>query len=280
MTPTEHRAWLKFSNIPGRRILLTGFVTSCVAAAYALSKSGFMGGNLSSSSRKMASSSRKTNPGTYVTNPTANHTGTVIFLHGLGDTGAGWSEAFREIREPHIKYICPTAVPMPVTLNGGMRMPSWFDIHSLQIGGREDTEGIKRAVKELIYELISDEEKNGIPSNRIVVGGFSQGGALALYSSLTLEKPLAGVMSLSGWLPLAMEFPAIAHSINKDIPVLLCHGDSDPLVAPLVGQMTKEKLSAFVPNVTMKVYPGMGHSSSSQEMMDVKAFISKCLPNK
>uniref|UniRef100_A0A3Q2YH48 Acyl-protein thioesterase 1 n=1 Tax=Hippocampus comes TaxID=109280 RepID=A0A3Q2YH48_HIPCM len=100
-------------------------------------------------------------------------TAAVIFLHGLGDTGHGWAEAFGGIRIPHVKYICPHAPTMPVTLNMRMSMPSWFDIYSLSPNAEEDESGIKRASDNL-KTMIDQEVKNGIPSHRIILGGFSQ----------------------------------------------------------------------------------------------------------
>ncbi|XP_062345024.1 acyl-protein thioesterase 1 isoform X6 [Cinclus cinclus] len=173
-------------------------------------------------------------------------TAAVIFLHGLGDTGHGWSEALAGIKSPHVKYICPHAPVMPVSLNMNMSMPSWFDIIGLSPDSQEDEAGIKQAA-ENVKALIDQEVKNGIPSNRIILGGFSQG-------------PSSGV--------------------NKDIAVLQCHGDCDPLVPIMFGSLTVEKLKTMInpANVTFKTYSGMMHSSSLEEMMDVKQFIDKHLP--
>ncbi|KAL2766709.1 acyl-protein thioesterase 1 isoform 4 [Daubentonia madagascariensis] len=170
-------------------------------------------------------------------------TAAVIFLHGLGDTGP----------------------VMPVTLNMNMAMPSWFDIIGLSPDSQEDEPGIKHAA-ESIKALIDQEVKNGIPSNRIILGGFSQGGALSLYIALTTQQKLAGVTALSCWLPLRASFQ--------------CHGDCDPLVPMMFGSLTVEKLKTLVnpANVTFKTYEGMMHSSCHQEMMDVKQFIDKLLP--
>lgn len=207
---------------------------------------------------------------------TAKHTASLIFLHGLGDTGLGWSAGFEEIRAPHVKYICPNAPVNPVTLNGGFRMPSWFDIRSLSFSGSEDEEGIKTAA-ERIKSIIDDEIKSGIPSDRIVLGGFSQGGALALYTALTMEKPLAGILALSSWLPLHKTFPEVLKE-NKDIPILQCHGTADPIVAYAFGQMTNEVLHKLCSKHEFKSYSGLPHSSSPQEMKDVREWISKVLP--
>nr|XP_021528582.1 acyl-protein thioesterase 1 [Aotus nancymaae] len=159
-------------------------------------------------------------------------TAAVIFLHGLGDTGHGWAEAFAGIRSSHIKYICPHAPVMPVTLNMNMAMPSC---------------PLKIFSQSPLKALIDQEVKNGIPSNRIILGGFSQG-------------PISGA--------------------NRDISILQCHGDCDPLVPLMFGSLTVEKLKTLVnpANVTFKTYEGMMHSSCQQEMMDVKQFIDKVLP--
>uniref|UniRef100_A0A2K6UZ25 Acyl-protein thioesterase 1 n=1 Tax=Saimiri boliviensis boliviensis TaxID=39432 RepID=A0A2K6UZ25_SAIBB len=196
----------------------------------------------------------------------------MIFLHGLGDTGHGWSEDFAGIRSPHIKYICPHApfilnININITLNMNMIMPSWFDIIGLSPDSQEDEPGIKQA--------------NGIPSKRIILGGFSQGGALSLYTALIMQQKLAGVTALSCWLPLRASFPQGPISgTNRDIYILQCHGDCDPLVPLMFGSLTVEKLKTLVnpANVTFKTYEGMMHSSCQQEMMDVKQFIEKVLP--
>ncbi|XP_052031964.1 acyl-protein thioesterase 1 [Apodemus sylvaticus] len=207
-------------------------------------------------------------------------TAAVIFLHGLGDTGHGWAEAFAGIKSSHIKYICPHAPIMPVTLNMNMAMPSWFDIIGLSPDSQEDEYGIKQAA-ETVKALIDQEVKNGIPSNRIILGGFSQGGALSLYTALTTQQRLAGVTALSCWLPLRASFSqGPISSVNRDISVLQCHGDCDPLVPLMFGSLTVERLKALVnpANVTFKIYEGMMHNSCQQEMMDVKHFIDKLLP--
>ncbi|XP_056679899.1 acyl-protein thioesterase 1 isoform X2 [Monodelphis domestica] len=185
-------------------------------------------------------------------------TAAVIFLHGLGDTGP----------------------VMPVTLNMKMAMPSWFDIIGLSPDSQEDEQGIKQAA-ENIKALIEQEVKNGIPSHRIILGGFSQGGALSLYTALTTQQKLAGVIALSCWLPLRSSFPqGPIGGVNKDISILQCHGDSDPLVPHMFGSLTVEKLKTLVNpcNVSFSTYDGMMHGSCNQEMLDVKNFIDKILP--
>uniref|UniRef100_G3MWX2 Acyl-protein thioesterase 1 n=1 Tax=Bos taurus TaxID=9913 RepID=G3MWX2_BOVIN len=198
---------------------------------------------------------------------------TTVFWHG-------WAEAFARIRSAHIKYICPHAPVMPVTLNMNMAMPSWFDIIGLSPDSLEDETGIKQAA-ENVKPLIDQEVKNGIPSNRIILGGFSQGGALSLYTALTTQQKLAGVTTLSYWLPLQALFPQGPTSgVNREISILQCHRDLVPLVTLMFGSLTAEKLKTLVnpANVTFRTYAGMMHSSCQQEMMDIKQFIDKLLP--
>ncbi|XP_046917875.2 acyl-protein thioesterase 1 [Dermatophagoides farinae] len=205
-----------------------------------------------------------------VVNAVGKPTASIIFLHGLGDTGHGWSSTIKAIKPSYANLICPTADIMPVTLNGGFPMPSWFDLYSLDTNGRVDEPGIERA-KALVEGLISAEEKAGIPSNRILLGGFSQGGALALYSGLTYPKPLAGIIALSCWIPLHDKLNI--SECNKKTPTIQCHGDADPIVALKWGQMTSEYLKKHLTNYSFKIYSRLQHSSNDEELRDMKKFI-------
>ncbi|KAL7298382.1 hypothetical protein TKK_0008721 [Trichogramma kaykai] len=206
---------------------------------------------------------------------TARHTATLIFFHGLGDTGHGWASSLGALRAPHVKVICPTAPTMPVTLNGGFRMPSWFDLRALDASGPEDEEGIKKAA-ESVHSMIAQEVAAGIPTERIVLGGFSQGGALALYSALTFPQQLGGVVALSTWLPLHQKFPNEVKG-NKNMPVMQCHGNCDPVVNYKWGQATATLLKQFMTHTEFKTYQGLGHSSNDEELQDVKDFVDKVL---
>ncbi|PSN53573.1 Acyl-protein thioesterase 1 [Blattella germanica] len=135
-----------------------------------------------------------------------------------------------------------------------------FDLRTLDANGPEDEEGIRRAT-DLVHSMIEQEIKGGIASNRIVVGGFSQGGALALYSALLFPKPLAGA--------------AVG---NTDIPYVQCHGDCDPIVPYKWGQMTASLMKQFLKHTEFKTYRGMMHSSSDEEMRDLKTFLDKVIP--
>lgn len=207
---------------------------------------------------------------------TARHTATLIFFHGLGDTGHGWASSMGALRLPHVKVICPTAPSMPVSLNAGFIMPSWFDLRTLDPSGAEDEEGIKKAA-EMVHSLIAQEVAAGIPTKRIVLGGFSQGGALAIYSALTFPEPLAGILALSCWLPLHQKFPGEAIG-NRNTPLLQCHGNCDPIVPYRWGQMTASYLKQFMTLTEFRTYRGMMHTFYEEEMNDMKKFVEIVLP--
>ena len=198
------------------------------------------------------------------------HEATLIFLHGLGDTGHGWSSSLAEIRPPHLKVICPTAETIPVTLNTGFRMPAWFDLFSLDPNGAEDEEGIKRSMSKIEKLVKKESEEAGIPQRNIILGGFSQGGALALLTGLTSkEVRVGGIIGLSTWLPLHRSFDPR----NAETPVLQCHGDCDPVVPYKWGQMTSTLLKSKIKKHEFKTFRGMSHSSSDEELADVRKFI-------
>ncbi|VIO97112.1 Phospholipase/Carboxylesterase family protein [Brugia malayi] len=185
------------------------------------------------------------------------HTATIIFLHGLGDTGHG----------------CPTRA---VTLNFGMQMPAWYDLYGLTPSAEEDEEGINESTM-ILHSMIDAEIDSGIPSERIMVGGFSMGGALALYAGLIYDKPLAGIIGLSSFLVQRTKLPG-NHTANKDVQIFMGHGGQDFLVPLSFGEMTEAYIKAFNPNIRMKVYPRMAHSSCPEELVDTKEFIAQRLP--
>lgn len=191
-----------------------------------------------------------------------------LFLYFLFTHSHGWIEAMGAIRPSHMKVICPTAKSMPVSLNAGFEMPSWFDLKTLDISGPEDEDGIKKATTN-IHGMIASEIQAGIPSKRIILGGFSQGGALALYAGLTFAEPLAGIVAFSCWLPLHKNFPAIKKTPDTT-PVFQCHGDCDPVVPYKFGQLSASVLKTFMKNMQFTTYRGMSHNSSNDEMNDLK----------
>jgi len=238
-----------------------------------------MGGKLTrlTADRRQAATDHFANmPDPVVISPSAKHTATVIFLHGLGDTGHGWASSIAAIRPGHVKVICPTANKMAVTLNSGFQMPSWFDLKSLDPNGPEDEAGIAAAAA-MVETLIAAEVTAGVPADRILLGGFSQGGALALHTALHSQHRLAGVAALSCWAPLHRQISS-AGPTNREIPFYQAHGDCDPVVPYRWGQMTAQLLKTLLPNHQFKTYKGLMHSSNEEEMKDLKQFIETALP--
>jgi len=206
----------------------------------------------------------------------------VVFLHGLGDTGDGWAMGFqdRRYRNPKVKYIFPTADTMPVSLNGGYPMTAWFDIYGLDPNAREDKEGIPKAadkIRCLINEQLSAHPN--LNESNVILGGFSLGGALALYTSLTQDKPYGGTIALSTWLPMRNDFTAESKHVirQKDagLKIFQGHGQADPVVPYAYGKLTSELLKAGKLEAEFETYRGMAHSSCDKEMSDVHKFISK-----
>lgn len=156
---------------------------------------------------------------------------------------------------------------IPVTLNMGFQMPAWFDLYSLNANGPEDETGIEKA-KKYIHGLIEDEEKNGIPSNKVFLGGFSQGGALALYSGLTYTKPLAGILAMSCWIPLRTKL-SFANLANANTPTFQLHGEADDVVPYSFGTQTSELLNKHLANYKFKGYRNLRHTNiASMEVSD------------
>ena len=175
--------------------------------------------------------------------------------------------------------LMPSPPSGSLTSSTSVPMHSWFDLMGLNPDMPEDEAGIKKAA-ENINALIEHEMKNGTPANQIVLGGFSQGGALPLYTALSCPHPLAGTVALSCWLLLHQAFPQAANGSAKDLTILQCHGELDPMVLERCGALTAEQLWSVVTpaRVQFKMYPCVMHSSCPQEMAAVKEFLEKLLP--
>lgn len=160
--------------------------------------------------------------------PPAPAPASLIFMHGLGDTAQGWFTQFKGLQSffPHVNLVFPTAPNLPITMAGGERMPAWYDIVGLSSRDLEHCEGIKKSDAS-IRALIQREIHAGIPASRIILAGFSQGGAMALYCGLQYEQQLAGLICASGYLPTPKKIP-----VNfTNLPVLICHGQADDVVS-------------------------------------------------
>ena len=202
----------------------------------------------------------------------------IIWLHGLGADGSDFSPIVPQIHLANpiqLRYIFPHAPVRPVTLNGGMPMRAWYDIYGLGDTLHEKGEDIRESAL-LVNQLIQQEEERGIPSNRIVLAGFSQGGAVALHAGLRYPKPLAGALVLSAYLPLNETVAEEASGANKKIPILFASGIHDRIVYPEWGKAGYQKLIEMGYPATLKNYE-MEHTICPQEIKDIAAWLNGVL---
>lgn len=213
-----------------------------------------------------------------VIEPLRRASAVVIWLHGLGADGNDFVPIVPELDLPdelHVRFVFPHAPERPVTLNAGMRMRAWFDIRGLDASAPEDESGLTRMIG-AVTALVEQERAHGIASERIVLAGFSQGGALALHAGLRHAEPLAGIMGLSTWLPLRGRLESEAAEVNRATPIFMAHGDYDPMVAPRLGHLSKDALEGAGYTVEWHTYP-MQHQVCPQEIHDVGAWLARIL---
>lgn len=205
-------------------------------------------------------------------------TGSVIWLHGLGADGHDFAPIVPQLVGPDerpLRFVFPHAPIRPVTINGGMAMRAWYDILGFNRGIPDDEAGI-RATDAQVGWLIRRENERGIPSNRIVLGGFSQGGAISLFSGPRYPERLAGIMGLSCYMLLEDSLPAERTRVNFPTPIFLGHGTQDPVVELRRGAQARQLLEAGGYPVEWHAYP-MPHSVCPQEVMDIAAWLRKIL---
>ncbi|KAJ7591473.1 Phospholipase/carboxylesterase/thioesterase [Mycena floridula] len=220
------------------------------------------------------------------------HTATVIFVHGLGDTGKGWEPVATMFqRDPalsHVKWILPHSPIRPVTANMGMEMPSWFNILAFGFNNPEDEAGMIESASS-IGQLITDEIQAGLPENRIVLAGFSQGGTMSILTGLRCGRKLAGIASLSGWVALRHRIASLAVLQKSSIPIFWGHGSADPLIKIQLVQdsinVLKHELGYTVTNdsteckgICYNVYHGIGHTTNQKELDDLRTWIDNAIP--
>lgn len=216
---------------------------------------------------------------TIVVEPSFPADAAVIMLHGLGADGHDFEFIADEMglpERPAIRWVLPHAPVMPVTINGGQRMRAWHDIASLDRESVEDEAGIRisaRAIGRLIQVTID----GGIPARRIVLAGFSQGGAIALFTALRWPESLAGVVALSCWLPLAKSLHREASPSNAQVPLFIAHGTMDPVVPFAMGTESRDRLRAAGLAVDWHEYP-MPHSVCGEELEDLRRWLLAVLP--
>ena len=202
----------------------------------------------------------------------------VIWLHGLGADGNDFVGLVPELDLsgcPAIRFIFPHAPSIPVTVNGGYVMPAWYDILGTDLVSHQDAAGI-RASGKAVEALIEREMARGIPAGRIVLAGFSQGCAMALHTGLRFSRSLAGIMALSGYLPLAEHLATERSAANAHTPIFMAHGSQDPVVVPARGEASRDLLSRLGYPVQWHSYP-MPHSLHPREVADIAIFLRQVL---
>lgn len=208
--------------------------------------------------------------------PKNKATSCVIWLHGLGDSGAGFAPVVPELGLPQnhsIRFIFPHAPEQAVTINQGYVMRSWYDIKSMDLHNRADLDGVLASEK-LVQALIQEQIDSGIPADKIVLAGFSQGGVLSLFTGLRYPKTLAGIMALSCYLPTADKLPEQLSTENRATPILQQHGRQDDVVALSAGKMANELLNSSDYDVTWQTYT-MGHSVVLEQLHDIANWLLK-----
>lgn len=209
--------------------------------------------------------------------PTINNaTATAIWLHGLGADGHDFEPVVEMLNLPHIKFILPHAPYRPVTFNNGYEMRAWYDIFGLQPDSLQDEVGIN-SMQDTINSMIEAEIARGIPSQRILLAGFSQGGAMALHTATRFDQPLAGVLALSTYLPLKNQLKEKQHPANKHLPIWMAHGRHDSVITLATAQSSQQTLEAAGYEVEWHEYE-MPHSVCEEEINDIRDFLLRVLP--
>ena len=207
--------------------------------------------------------------------PTTTATACVIWLHGLGDSGAGFAPVVPMLNLPHnhaIRFVFPHAPEQAVTINNGFVMPAWYDIKNVDLHNRADMDGVNQS-ESMVRALIQEQIDKGIAASSIVLAGFSQGGVISLYTGLRFEQTLAGIMALSCYLPIKDQLPAQLSMANQNTPILQNHGELDDVVPMAAGKMANQLLSGKGYNTQWKTYP-MAHSVMPEQLNDIGAWLS------
>jgi phospholipase/carboxylesterase len=207
-------------------------------------------------------------------NPALPARASIIWLHGLGADGHDFEPLIPQLEivdQLGVRVVLPHAPHRPVTINAGMVMPAWYDIAAADFSHGQDIEGI-RASEQQLRALIQHEVTLGIPTVRILLAGFSQGGAIALHTGLRYPEPLAGILALSTYLPLAASLEAERSAANRAIPILMAHGTRDPLVPLQLAEQSREWLQQAGYHIDWHTY-AMPHAVYPEEIADVKRWL-------
>ncbi len=200
----------------------------------------------------------------------------VIWLHGLGADGNDFGPIVPELvaRDwPAIRFVFPHAPQRPVTINGGMRMRAWYDITGMEIAQKQDEAGIRASIAE-VEALIAREIERGIPASRIFLAGFSQGAAMVLSAGLRHAQKLAGIIALSGYLPLEKQLAGECSVANAELALFIAHGSVDPVVPQVLGMLARDFLRGLGHAVEWHSYP-MAHQVCAEEIADLRNWIGQ-----
>lgn len=200
----------------------------------------------------------------------------IVLMHGLGADGSDFVPIAGEMdlsAVGPVRFVFPNAPRIPVTINAGYVMPAWYDVHPER--GLEDEAGLRRS-QASIEALLAREKARGVPARRIVLAGFSQGCAMALLTGLRHAEPLAGIVGLSGYLPLARTTAAERHPANAGTPIFMAHGRQDDMVVPARAIASRDALQALGYEVEWHDYP-MGHSVCLEEVADLERWLLRVL---
>ncbi|MFZ8201141.1 alpha/beta hydrolase [Alteromonas portus] len=211
-------------------------------------------------------------------NPSTTPDACVIWLHGLGDSGHGFAPIVPELKLPEsmaVKFLFPHAPERPVTINGGMRMRAWYDIKSLDFESRADLQGVKESAEQ-VEALIEAQIESGIPSERIVLAGFSQGGVIALHLAPRTARKFAGVIALSTYMCEPSLLASEATDANRETPIMMAHGEQDEVVPVFMGNAAFKTLNENGFKATWQTYT-MQHNVCMQELNDISAWLQKVL---
>ena len=211
--------------------------------------------------------------------PATAATASIIWMHGLGADAHDFEPIVPHLGLPielGLRFVFPNAPVRPVTINGGVAMRAWYDIFAMDIGARREDEAGLRESEQLVRQLIQREQERGIALDKIVLAGFSQGGAMTLQTGLRYPATLAGMLALSCYLPLHNTVAAERHVANQDTPILLAHGTFDPVVPYALGKRSMEKLQALGYAVDWREYP-MQHEVTMAEIQHIGAWLQQIL---
>ena len=211
---------------------------------------------------------------------TATPVASIVVLHGLGADGRDFVPIAQELdldAVGPVRFVFPSAPVQPVTINGGYEMRAWYDIHPPgPDGSRAEDEAGLRASQALVQRLLDREAERGVPPGRTVLMGFSQGCAMTLLAGLRAPQRLAGLVALSGYLPLPHTLEAERSDANRDVPIFLAHGTHDPVVEVARGMHARDALRALGYSVQWHTYP-MEHSVSAEEVVELNAWLLEVL---